>query len=99
MPAERTRAVGCAFLRGQGFGRTVRAIDGMEAARAKIGDRWVEAALPRVGEPTADGYEGEGRVLVSHPAHAGVVDALRVCVTEARIVRGQGAGSLAARGN
>jgi hypothetical protein len=88
VPAERTRAVGCAFLRGQGFGRTVRAIVGMEAARAKIGDRWVEARLPHVGQPIADGYEGEGWVLVSHPTTAGVVDALRVLVTETRIVRG-----------
>jgi D-alanine-D-alanine ligase-like ATP-grasp enzyme len=88
VPAERSRAVGCAFLRGQGAGRVVRAIDGLDAARAKLGDRWIAEHLPRIGQPVADGYEGEGWVIVADETTAGVVDALRVLVTQTRVVRG-----------
>ncbi|TVQ92556.1 MAG: ATP-grasp domain-containing protein [Deltaproteobacteria bacterium] len=86
--APRKLAVGCAFLRGQGAGRVVREVRGLQEARQALGDRWVDAQLPRVGQPISEGYEGEGWVIVAHPTTEGAVDALRTLVTKTRIVRG-----------
>lgn len=84
---ERKFAVGCAFLRAQGSGRVVRGVHGVDEVRAALGPAWVDAKLPRGGQPIADGYEGEGFVIVKHPSTQGVVDALRLLVTKIRIER------------
>lgn len=64
-PFERTHSVAVAFLRGAGTGR-VAAVEGLEAAQRKMGALVVDKQLPRIGAPRADGYEGEGWVIVKH---------------------------------
>jgi biotin carboxylase len=65
-PWKRTHSVGCAFLRGVGAGRVV-SVEGVEAAQRAVQGLVVEAKLPRIGQPKADGYEGEGFVMLKHP--------------------------------
>jgi formate-dependent phosphoribosylglycinamide formyltransferase (GAR transformylase) len=62
-PFPRKAAAGVAFLRGQGKGRVSR-IEGLDEAQHKMGALVVDRQLPRVGAPRADGYEGEGWVVV-----------------------------------
>jgi formate-dependent phosphoribosylglycinamide formyltransferase (GAR transformylase) len=64
-PFARTHSVAVAFLRGQGTGR-VAAVEGLDAAQQKMGALVVDKQLPRVGAPRAEGYEGEGWVIVKH---------------------------------
>lgn len=78
----RRYAAGCAFVRGQGRGNTVKAVRGVEALQERIGPLVVEAKLPKVGQPHSPHYEGDGWVVVRHPETRGVVDALRAVVTE-----------------
>lgn len=80
-PPARTRAAGSAFLRGQGRGNRVVAIHGVRQAAEEVG-RWVvEARLPEIGQARADGYEGEGHIIVAAATTAEVEHAL------ARIIR------------
>jgi hypothetical protein len=81
---SRRYAAGAAFLRGQGQGR-VRALHGLEAAQRAVGHLVVEARLPRPGQPRADGYEGEGHVIVRHPETAVVTEALARLVGTLRV--------------
>lgn len=83
-PPERRYAAGAAFLRGQGPGR-VRAIHGLESAQRQMGHLVVEAHLPRLGQPRADGYEGEGYVIVRHPETEVVVEALSRLIGTVRV--------------
>ena len=87
MPARRY-AAGCAFIRGQGRGNTVRALHGVDAVNEKIGALVVQSRLPRVGQPHSTHYEGDGWVIVRHPETRVVVDALRTVVTELRVELG-----------
>lgn len=87
MPA-RKYAAGCAFLRGQGRGNTVKALHGVEALQERIGHLVTEAKLPRVGQAHSTHYEGDGWVVVRHPDTKVVVDALRAIVTELRVELG-----------
>jgi biotin carboxylase len=79
-PPERRFAAGIAYLRGQGAG-SVRAIHGLDLAQRELGPLVVETRLPRPGTPAADGYEGEGYVVLRHPRTEVVADGL------ARLVR------------
>lgn len=63
-PPRRTAAAGAAFLRGQGQGPRVVAVEGLAEVVGELGGVVVEVRAPRVGQPAADGYEGEGHVLV-----------------------------------
>jgi biotin carboxylase len=83
-PPERRFAAGIAFLRGQGQGH-VRAVSGIAQAQAELGPLVVEARLPRPGQPQADGYEGEGFVVLRHPETAVVARALRRVVELVRV--------------
>lgn len=78
---ERKFAVGCAFLRGQGPGRTVSALTGVEAVAAQLGGMVVTSQLPRPGQPRSSHYEGEGWIIVRAPETQDVVAALRQIVT------------------
>jgi hypothetical protein len=82
---ERRFACGSAFFRGHGPGRTVSAVEGLEAVIAELGDVVVSGNLPKVGQPRSSHYEGEGWVVVRHPDTAGVLDALRKLVTRTTI--------------
>jgi biotin carboxylase len=66
-PWTRKFAVGSAFLRGVGHGR-VAALSGIAATQQALGRYVVEAKLPDIGQRKADGYEGEGYVIVRDPS-------------------------------
>jgi len=74
----RRYAAGAAYLRGQlpqgrqkmgaqPSGRKVKAVHGLDDMQRELGELIVEAKLPKVGQPAADTYEGEGFVIVRHP--------------------------------
>lgn len=87
MPARKF-ASGCAFIRGQGRGNTVKAVRGVDALQERLGPMVVEARLPRVGQAHSTHYEGDGWVVVRHPETKVVVDALRAIVTELKVELG-----------
>jgi hypothetical protein len=88
LPAERSMAAGCAFLRGQGRGRRVREVVGREAVVADLGSALVDARWPVVGQPRSSGYEGEGYVIVKGDTTADAIRALRRVVTGVGVVLG-----------
>ncbi len=79
-PKARTGAAGAAFFRGQGTGSRVVGVSGVEAAVEICGDALVEARMPKVGQPRAETYEGEGWAIVRHDTTEGVKTALRTLV-------------------
>ncbi len=83
-PWERSSSVGCAFLRGVGRGRVVR-VEGVEELQRAIGGLVVEAKLPQPGQPKADGYEGEGFLIVRHPDDGVVRRALQLAIETIRV--------------
>jgi hypothetical protein len=85
---ERKYAAGCAFLRAQGRGSSIARITGIEAVQDKIGALVVSHKLPRAGQTRSAHYEGDGWVIVRHPETRGVVEALRILVTELVIEAG-----------
>ena len=72
---ERPYACGAVFLRGQGSGQ-VAAVRGIEELDESVRDLIVESRVPRVGQPQASSYEGEGYVILRHPETAVVEDGL-----------------------
>lgn len=87
-PPERRYAAGAAYLRGQGKGQRVVAVRGLERAQAEVGELVVEVKLPRVGQPRASGYEGEGYAIVRHSETAVVEEALQRIVRLVRVELG-----------
>jgi biotin carboxylase len=83
-PWTRRYSVGCAFLRGPGRGRVTH-VEGLEAVQRSVGGIVVESRLPRPGQPKADGYEGEGFVIVKHPSDAVVRQALSLIIETVRV--------------
>jgi biotin carboxylase len=83
-PWNRSASVGCAFLRGPGRGRVAR-VEGLEALQRSIGGLVVESRLPREGQPKADGYEGEGWIIVRHPSDEVVQRALATIIETVRV--------------
>ena len=65
-PPARRWATGAAFLRGQGSGRRVVAVRGLDEAQRELGSLVVDHKLPQPGQPRGTGYEGEGWVLLRH---------------------------------
>jgi hypothetical protein len=64
---QRSFAAGAAYLRGLGHGR-VKAVHGLDQAQKELGDLVIEARLPEPGQPASGSYEGEGYVILRHPA-------------------------------
>lgn len=62
----RRYATGAAYLRAQGDGTKIAAVEGIEQARAELGDLVVESKLPQPGQAPTGTYEGEGYVIVRH---------------------------------
>lgn len=85
---ERAYAVGCAFVRGQGRGDTIRAIEGLEETRRKVAGLVWAHKLPHVGQLRSSHYEGDGWIIVRHPDTDRVVEALRDIVTTLRLELG-----------
>ncbi len=85
---ERKHAAGAAFFRCQGKGDRVASVKGIERVREELGDTLVELVAPRVGQPRAEGYEGEGYALVRHATTDGARSALHRLVSEIRVDAG-----------
>jgi hypothetical protein len=86
-PPPHRFASGGAYLRGQGRG-AVRAVHGLAEIQRDLGPLIVEAKLPRVGQPQASGYEGEGFILFRHPETAVVEAALKRTISTVRVELG-----------
>lgn len=87
-PMTRKHAVGVAFFRGQGKGKRVTAVHGLEDAQKLVGKLVVDRKLPAVGQPRGEGYEGEGWAIVQADDTASVKEALRVLVSRVRVELG-----------
>jgi phosphoribosylaminoimidazole carboxylase (NCAIR synthetase) len=81
-------ACGAAFFRGQGPGDRVVKLHGWDDAQAIVGDRLVEAHLPKPGQARADGYEGEGYAIVKAATTEDALEALRELITRVRVELG-----------
>ncbi len=81
-------AAGAAFFRGQGRGDRVVEIRGWDEARELVGDALVEASLPKLGQPRASSYEGEGWALVRHTTTEGAREAVRQLISHVRVILG-----------
>jgi biotin carboxylase len=87
-PKARKFAAGAAFFRCQGRGERVREVRGIERVREELGAAIVELVAPRVGQPRAPGYEGEGYAIVKAETTEGVQRALSRLVSEVRVDAG-----------
>jgi hypothetical protein len=84
-PKPRRRAAGSAFFRGQGAGSHVAAVDGVERAVAECGAALVELRAPKIGQPRAETYEGEGWAIVRHETTEGLKQALRALIENIQV--------------
>lgn len=82
---ERKYAAGAAFLRGVGKGR-VKTIQGLDRIRRDVSNLVIEAKLPKVGQRSGSGYEGEGYILVRHPDTQAVKKALLHLVSTIQVI-------------
>ncbi len=84
-PPPRKWAAGAAFLRGSGSGSRIVAVEGVDDAVRAAGDSLVEMRTPKVGQPRADGYEGEGWAYVRHRTTEGAEQALLDVIRRVRV--------------
>lgn len=78
-------AAGSAFFRGQGRGQRITSVSGVEAAIEAAGSALVEMRTPKVGQPRADGYEGEGWALVKSDTTEGAKQALLAVIQNIQV--------------
>ena len=83
-PWQRKYAVGCAFLRGMGQGRIV-SVTGVHEANEAVGKWIAEAKLPAIGATKADGYEGDGFVVIRHESTEMVERALKLVIETVKV--------------
>ena len=83
-PWQRKYAVGCAFLRGMGQGRIV-SVTGVQQANEAVGKWIAEARLPAIGAIKADGYEGDGYVVIRHESTEMVERALKLVIETVKV--------------
>ena len=84
-PPARRWAAGAAFFRGQGTGDRVTEVHGIEEAVAAAGPALVEMRSPKVGQPRAEGYEGEGWATVRHATTEGAKQALLALIERVQV--------------
>lgn len=84
-PKTRKWAAGGAFFRGQGGGDRIVSVDGVDAAVEALGDTLVEMRVPKVGQPRATSYEGEGWATVRAATTAEVERALLTLVRTVQV--------------
>ena len=84
-PIERKSAAGAAFFRGQGGGDRVVSVQGLEQAIEAAGSALVEMRTPKVGQPRAPGYEGEGWATVQHATTDGAKQALLALIQNVQV--------------
>lgn len=83
-PLERKYAAGCAFLRGLGDGR-ITAVHGLDEVLRDLRHVVTDYKTPKIGDPKAISYEGEGYVIVRHPETAVASQALEHIVSHVRV--------------
>jgi hypothetical protein len=84
-PKKRRWAAGGAFFRGQGGGRRVVEVSGVQKAIEEAGPALVELRAPKVGMARADGYEGEGWATVRSDTTEGAKRALRALIENIQV--------------
>ena len=84
-PKKRVCAAGAAFFRGPGTAKRIVSVTGIEDAIEICGDSLVMMRTPKVGQPRASGYEGEGYALVKHETTDGVKHALKTLIENVQI--------------
>ena len=84
-PKPRRFAAGSCFFRGHGPGSRVTAVEGVDRAVEECGDALVEMRTPRIGQPRADGYEGEGWAIVKHDTTEGLKQGLRALIENIQV--------------
>jgi len=84
-PKPRRCAAGAAFFRGPGTGARIVSVTGVERAVEECGDALVMMRTPKVGQPRAEGYEGEGFAIVKHATTEGVKRALRALIENVQV--------------
>ena len=84
-PKRRRFAAGSAFFRGQGAGSRVVAVEGVERAVEACGAALVEIRAPKVGQPRAETYEGEGWAIVKHETTEGAKQALLALIENIQV--------------
>jgi biotin carboxylase len=75
-PPERVYATGGAYLRAQGSGRTIVAIDGLDQVSEATRSRVVEVRLPPSRATPSGTYDGDGHIVVRDPSTEAVEAAL-----------------------
>jgi len=85
VPPVRQYAVGAAYLRAQGAGRSIRAVHGVDRLSEGTRSCIVEANLPQPGRAVGDTYEGDGYLIVRGGDTAAVEQALAEIVTTIRV--------------
>ena len=83
-PWNRKYAVGTVFLRGVGHGRVAR-VTGIDRVHKLLGKMVCEAKLPDIGMRKADGYEGEGYIVVRDPSTRNVQKALKTIIETVQV--------------
>jgi hypothetical protein len=84
-PPPRRYAVGAAYLRAQGQGRSIVAAHGLDRISAATMSRVVDVRLPRAGSPPSGTYEGDGHVIVRDEQTAAVEESLRELIGTIRL--------------
>ena len=84
-PKKRRWAAGGAFFRGQGGGRRVVEVSGVQKAIEEAGQALVELRAPKVGLARAEGYEGEGWATVRSDTTEGAKRALRALIENIQV--------------
>ncbi len=84
-PPARRYAVGAAYLRAQGAGRTITSVTGIDRVSPATHALVVESRLPEPGTTAADTYEGDGYVIVRSDDTAEVDRALGEIVSAIRV--------------
>ena len=84
-PPARRYAVGAAYLRAQGAGRSITSVTGIDDVSEQTQALVVESRLPEIGGPPADTYEGDGFVIVRAENTADVDRALTEIISAIRV--------------
>jgi hypothetical protein len=84
-PRTRKWAAGQAFLRGHGGGQRIVSVEGVEAAVVAAAGALVEMRTPKVGQPRAEGYEGEGWATVRSATTEGAKKALLALIENVQV--------------
>jgi formate-dependent phosphoribosylglycinamide formyltransferase (GAR transformylase) len=84
-PPPRRYAVGAAYVRAQGEGRSIVAAHGLDRISDDTTARVVEVRLPRPGATPTGGYEGDGHIVVRDESTAAVEAALHELISTIRL--------------